>query len=129
MKNKSPATLSRRERQIMDVLYEHTKCSARDIHQSLQDAPSYSSVRALLSILVDKGHVKIESDGPRYLYLPVRSIGDVQQSAVHRLIKTFFRGSTADAVNALIGSNADRLSDAELDALSASIAKAAKKRE
>ena len=129
MKDKAVITLSRRERQIMDVVYEHGNCSARTIHEALPDAPSYSAVRALLSILVDKGHLKIEQDGARYKYLPVRPVVEVQQNAAKRLIKTFFGGSTSAAVNALIGSEANQLSDEELDSLSTLIDQARKKRE
>lgn len=128
MKNKSAITLSRRERQIMDVVYEHGNCAARTIHETLPDAPSYSAVRALLSILVDKGHLKIEQDGARYVYFPARPLAEIRQNAAQRLIKTFFSGSTSEAVNALIGSNAKQLSDDELDSLSALIEQARKKR-
>lgn len=129
MKNKTPTTLSRRERQIMDVVYELGSSSARAIHEALPDAPSYSAVRALLAILVDKGHLNFSQEGARYLYYPARPLTEIRQNAALRLIKTFFSGSTSEAVNALIGSDANRLSDEELESLSMLIEQARKKRE
>ncbi|MEM8490239.1 MAG: BlaI/MecI/CopY family transcriptional regulator [Pseudomonadota bacterium] len=121
--------LSRRERQIIDVVLELGECSARDIHQEIADAPSYSSVRALLSILVEKGHLTHRSDGPRYLYSLAESRVKAQGSALNRLIKVFFRGSRAAAVTALLGKDGEQLSDDELDELSRLIDKAKRKRE
>ena len=128
MSSHAPSPLSRRERQIMDLVYERGKCSARDIQQALPDAPSYSTVRALLAILVEKKQLNYEQEGARYLYFPAQSIDTVRENAARRLIKTFFKGSTADAVNALIGSSEEALSEKELDELSEMIAAAKKKR-
>ncbi|MEM6543684.1 MAG: BlaI/MecI/CopY family transcriptional regulator [Pseudomonadota bacterium] len=120
--------LSRRERQIIDVVLERGECSAREIHSSISDAPSYSSVRALLSILVDKGHLVHRSDGPRYLYSLAESRVKAQGSALNRLIKVFFRGSRAAAVTALLGDDGAQLTDDELDELSRLIEKAKRRR-
>ena len=106
-------TLSRRERQIMNLIYECGKCSAREIQEALTDAPSYSTVRALLAILVEKNHLKYEQAGAKYLYFAAQPIDKVRENAARRFIKTFFKGSTADAVNALIGTTEKPLSDAD----------------
>jgi predicted transcriptional regulator len=120
--------LSRRERQIMDIIYERGESSARDIHGALPEAPSYSTVRALLTILVDKGHATHRQEGAKYLYSPAQPVEQVRQGAVSRLIKTFFRGSVGAAATALLGQNADQLSDNELDELSQLIERAREKR-
>ncbi len=96
--------LTRRERQIMDVLYSAGQATASDIHQRIPDSPSYSAVRALLKKLVDKGHVVHHRDGPRYVYTPVLPKDDAQKGAVSRLLDTFFSGSAKDAVVNLLGS-------------------------
>ncbi len=111
-------TLSRRERQIMDILYRLGSATAAEVQKNLTDAPSYSAVRALLRILEDKGHLKHGYDGPRYLYAPVVSRPVAQKSALRQLVKTFFAGSTSNAVAALLDMSGDDLSDAELERLS-----------
>jgi BlaI family penicillinase repressor len=121
-------SLSRRERQIMDLIYERGKSSAREIQEALTDAPSYSTVRALLAILVEKNHLKYEQAGAKYLYFAAQPIDKVRENAARRLIKTFFKGSTADAVNALIGTTEKPLSDADLDELALLIEQARKKK-
>lgn len=113
--------LSRRERQIMDALFELGEASARDIHSALQDAPSYSAVRAQLAILVDKGHISFRQDGARYIYAPVQPVSNAREGAVRRLVKTFFGGSTISAVNALLGMQGRNLDASELDELEALI--------
>ncbi|MEO1079740.1 MAG: BlaI/MecI/CopY family transcriptional regulator [Pseudomonadota bacterium] len=120
---------SRRERQIIDVVLERGECSAREIHGLIPEAPSYSSVRALLSILVKKGHLTHRSDGPRYLYSLAESRVKAQGSALNRLIKVFFGGSRAAAVTALLGDDGEKLSDQELDELSRLIDKARRRRD
>lgn len=115
--------LSRRERQIMDLLYERERASARDIHAILPNAPSYSAVRALLTILVDKGQATFTQEGARYIYAPAQPISHARQGAIRRLVKTFFGGSTLGAANALLGMGAPDLDDAELDELAALIDK------
>jgi predicted transcriptional regulator len=108
---------SRRERQIMDVLHAKEAATAADIRAALPDPPSYSSVRALLRILEDKGHVKHKPDGPRYVYLPCVSRAQASRSALKRLVATFFQGSTTQAMAALLETADTKLSDAELDKL------------
>ncbi|MEM6584021.1 MAG: BlaI/MecI/CopY family transcriptional regulator [Pseudomonadota bacterium] len=120
--------LSRRERQIMDILFERPESSARDVHDSLPDAPSYSTVRALLSILVDKGHIRFQTAGAKYLYSPVEDVGKAQTNAVKRLTRTFFGGSTANVVSALLGKHSANISDEELDELAHLIEKEKAKR-
>ncbi|MCZ6829580.1 MAG: BlaI/MecI/CopY family transcriptional regulator [Gammaproteobacteria bacterium] len=128
MESHHNVSLSRRERQIMDVLYESGDCSARDIQAVLPAAPSYSTVRALLAILVDKGHIKHRQEGAKYVYSSVQAVGKVREGAVSRLLKTFFGGSTVQAVTALLGMKADSLSDEELAELSALIEQARQRR-
>ena len=111
-------TLSRRERQIMDVLYRLGSATAAEVQSNIPDAPSYSAVRALLRILVEKGHIRHSYDGPRYVYSPVVSRPVAQKSALKQLVKTFFDGSTSNAVAALLDMSGKDLSDAELDRLS-----------
>src|SRR6188768_4550547 len=96
-------TLSRRERQIMDVLYQKGKATALEVQESLPEPPSYSAVRALLRILEDKGHVRHEQDGPRYMYLPTVAHDNAQRSALRHILQTFFNGSAEQAISALLG--------------------------
>jgi predicted transcriptional regulator len=114
---KTPSKLSRRERQILDLLYERQQASAKDIQQSLEDAPSYSTVRALLARMVDKGLAHHHQQGSKYIYSPVTEKGDAGRFALGSIIKTFFEGSASKAANALIGNHQEQLSDSELDAL------------
>jgi BlaI family transcriptional regulator, penicillinase repressor len=109
--------LSRRERQIMDVLHARETATAAEIHTALPDAPGYSAVRALLRILEEKGHVKHRQDGPRYIYLPCVSHETASRSALKRLVATFFQGSVSQAMAALLESADTRLSEAELNKL------------
>ena len=120
--------LSRRERQILDILYKNGRASAAEVHVALPEPPSYSAVRALLRILEDKGHVRHEQDGPRYVYVPVVARDSAKRSALAHLVRTFFDGSTEDAVAALLDGESTRLSNAELDRLSGVIARAKQKR-
>jgi BlaI family penicillinase repressor len=117
-------SLSRRERQIMDVLHRLQQATAATIQTELPDAPSYSAVRALLRILEDKGHVRHVVDGPRYVYLPVAEREAERESAVRHLVRTFFDGSTEDAVVALLDSADKKLNRKQLDELTKRIADA-----
>lgn len=110
-------SLSRRERQIMDVIYRRGSATAAEVQQNIPDPPSYSAVRALLRILEDKGHIRHSYDGPRYVYAPVVSRPVAQKSALKQLVKTFFDGSTSNAVAALLDMSGKELSDTELDQL------------
>lgn len=119
-------SLSRRERQIMDVLHRLQQATAATVQAELPDAPSYSAVRALLRILEDKGHVKHLVDGPRYVYEPVAAREAERESAVKHLVRTFFDGSTEDAVVALLDSADTKLNRKQLDELTRRIADARK---
>src|SRR6478609_3458667 len=94
--------LSRRERQIMDIVWRHGQATANEVHEQLPDAPSYSAVRALLAVLVNKGHLRHERDGKRYIYLPTASAEKAGKSALRRLLSTFFNNSPADLVATLL---------------------------
>jgi BlaI family transcriptional regulator, penicillinase repressor len=116
--------LSRRERQILDLLYSLGKATAAEIQAALPDPPSYSATRALLRILEEKGHVQHISDGPRYLFLPRVGKARAAKKAIHHLLQTFFSNSASDAVEALLDASAARLKPEELDRLEALIEKA-----
>jgi predicted transcriptional regulator len=116
--------LSRRERQIMDVIYARGQATAAEVTAALPDPPSYSAVRALLRILEQKGHLRHQEDGPRYVFLPTVSRDRARRSALRNLVRTFFDGSPAQAAAALID-QAD-LTDDEMDRLAALIDKARK---
>ena len=109
--------LSRRERQILDILYERGEATAADVQGFLPEPPSYSAVRALLRILEDKGHVRHKQDGPRYVYLPTVGRDNAKRSALHHMLKTFFDGSAEQAISALLDESSSTLSPAELDRL------------
>ena len=111
--------LSRRERQILDILYAKGTATAADVLAALPDPPSYSAVRALLRILEEKGHARHEAQGSRYLYLPMVPRERARSSALSRIVKTFFDGSAAQAAAALVDSGS--LSDDELAKLSSLI--------
>lgn len=119
--------LSRRERQIVDALFKLGRASAAEVRAELPDAPSYSAVRALLRILEEKGHIRHEQDGPRYVYMPTVARDSAKRSAMRHLVQTFFEGSTSQAISALLDSSSSRLNDAELDRLS-KLLEAARKR-
>jgi len=110
-------TLSRRERQIMDVLYQKGKATALEVQESLPDPPSYSAVLALLRILEDKGHVRHEQDGPRYVFTPKLHRDKARRSAIRHMMETFFEGSPEQAVAALLDVSSSKLSQDELDRL------------
>lgn len=120
------AQLSRRERQIMDALFEAGELSAQDVRAAIPDAPGYSAVRALLAKLVEKKIVDFREDGPRYIYFPVVAQEEARTSALQKMLKTFFGGSTAAAVNALLGMNKEKLSADEINQLQQAIEEAAK---
>lgn len=109
--------LSRRERQIMDVVYRHGKVTAAEVLAELPEPPGYSAVRAMLRLLEEKGHIRHEQDGPRYVYLPTVNRDKARRSAMRHLVRTFFDGSTEDAVAALLQNDAG-MSDGELERLS-----------
>ncbi len=112
---KSDRHLSRRERQIMDVVYQHGRVTAAEVRDALPDPPSYSAVRALLRVLEEKGHLRHQRDGARYVFLPTVPRETARRSALARVVQTFFGGSTEAAVAALIDQSS--LSDTDLDRL------------
>ena len=118
--------LSRRERQIMEIVYRLAQATAAEVHERLPDAPSYSAVRALLRLLEDQGHLTHAQQGPRYVYLPTVPRATARQSALRQLVSTFFDGSATQAVAALLDMSGPRMSDEELEELARRIAQAKK---
>jgi len=123
---KNEEKLSRRERQIMDILHARGQATAAEVHQLLPEAPGYSAVRALLRILEEKGHARHRRDGLRYVYLPTEARAKASRSALKRVLATFFGGSVEEAVAALLEASDTELSEAEMDKLR-TIIKQAKK--
>jgi predicted transcriptional regulator len=107
--------LSRRERQIMDILYQRGRVSAQEILEAMPDPPTYSAVRAKLRVLEEKGHVRHEAEDLRYVYIPTLTRDTARRSALRHMLSTFFENSVEDAVAALVDLSATRLSRAELD--------------
>ena len=118
------STLSRRERQIMDILYRLGKATANEVMAGLPGDPNYSTVRTQLRVLETKGHVRHEENGLRYIYIPTAPRRSVRQSALKHLIETFFDGSTEQMLSTLLGSEGSKLSDEDLDRLGELIEKA-----
>ena len=118
--------LSRRERQIIDVLYRRGRATAAEVMADLPGDPSYSTVRTQLRVLETKGHVRHDEDGQRYVYSPAVPRGTVRRSALKHLVETFFDGSVEQTVAALLGADAARLSDEELERIAELIDKARK---
>ena len=116
--------LSRRERQIMDILYELGSGTAADVRERMPDPPSYSAVRAMLRILEEKSHLRHEQDGPRYVYLPTVPRETARQTALRRLVRTFFDGSTTSAMAALLDLGVEDLDDEALARLARRIEEA-----
>jgi len=109
--------LSRRERQIMEFIFQKEEATAAEVVDGLPDAPSYSAVRALLRILEEKGHLRHRSDGARYVYLPVDAREKVSRNALKQVLQTFFDGSLASAVAALVDAKDAKLSAQEMSRL------------
>src|SRR5262245_45624885 len=118
--------LSRRERQIMDIVYRLGRATVGEVMEQLTGEPAYSTVRAQLRVLEDKGHLRHEEHGLRYVYLPKVPRNVVRQSALKHLIDTFFEGSAGKAVAALLGKEGFKISEEELDRISELIDKAKK---
>lgn len=117
-------SLTRRERQIMDIIYARGEASAAEVNAALPDQPSYSTVRTLLRILEEKGHLKHREDGQRFVYLPTKSRAAESKSALKRVVQTFFEGSFADAVAALVDTADGKLPPDELKRIEDIIKKA-----
>jgi BlaI family penicillinase repressor len=118
---KRHAHLSRRERQIMDVLYRVGRATAADVREGIPDAPSYSAVRAMLRILEEKGHIRHEQEGAKYVFMPVVKRDTAKRSALQHVVNTFFGGSAAQVMAALVDMSARSVDDDELARLRALI--------
>jgi predicted transcriptional regulator len=129
MKKLAPSALSRRERQIMDVLYRLGRAGVADVLNQLHGKKHYSTVRAQLRVLEEKGHVRHEEEGSRYIYMPVVPRDKARGSALRHLIETFFDGSTEKVVNALLGGEGSKISAEELDRLAQLIERSKKEKQ
>jgi len=118
--------LTRRERQIMDILFRRGRATAAEVMEDLPGEPSYSTVRTQLRVLEDKGHVRHEEDGVRFIYMPAVARHAARKSALRHLVETFFDGSSEKAVAALLGGEGSKLSDEQLDRIADLIARARK---
>jgi predicted transcriptional regulator len=126
MKKTKPAPLARRERQIMDVLYRLERATVGEVVAAFPDQPHYSTVRAQLRVLEEKGHVRHEEHGSRYVYFPAVPRDVARRSALRHLVETFFDGSTEKVVAALLGGEVSRISPEEMDRLARLIANGGK---
>jgi BlaI family penicillinase repressor len=120
------SALTRRERQIMDILYRRGRATASDVMEDLSGDPSYSTVRTQLRVLESKGHVRHDEEGLRYVYMPAVPRHAARRSALRHLVDTFFDGSVEKVVGALLGGDAARLSEDELQRIAEIVAKAKK---
>lgn len=118
------AVLTRRERQIMDALFRRGRATAAEVMEDLPGSPSYSTVRTQLRVLEEKGHVRHEEEGVRYVYMPAVRRHTARKSALKHLVDTFFDGSAEKTVAALLGGEASRVSGEELDRIADLINKA-----
>jgi predicted transcriptional regulator len=120
----TPTALSRRERQVMDILYRRGEATVAEVMADLPDPPTYSAVRSILRILMEKGMISHREDGPRYVYLPAVNTDRAADDAMKHVIRTFFDGSAQQAVAAVLRMSDAKLSDEEIAELSERIAKA-----
>ena len=120
-KGNEPDKLGSRERQIMDIIYRRGRATAAEVQNDLPDPPTNSAVRGMLRLLEEKGHLRHESDGPRYVYVPTIDPSKMSRSAVRHLVRTFFDTSASSAVAAMLGMYESRLKDSDLDRLEALI--------
>jgi predicted transcriptional regulator len=118
------AGLSRRERQIMEILYQRGKATAAEVREGMEDPPSYSAVRAMLKILEDKGHIRHQAEGLKYVFAPVIAREKAKRSAVKHVLDTFFGGSPEQIVAALLDVSGERLTKEELDRMAEMIERA-----
>lgn len=126
MAQPNPLQLSRRERQIMDILYARSQASVTDVLEAMPDPPSYSAVRAMLRMLEEKGHVRHKEEGRKFIYVPTVPADKARHSALRNLLRTFFGGSAAQAVASLIEMDKRKLSADDLDRLTLLIEQAKK---
>jgi predicted transcriptional regulator len=129
MAKNSDRNLSRRERQMMDILYQRGRATAQEILEAMPDPPTYSAVRAKLRVLEEKGHIRHEEESLRYVYLPVVARDSARKSALRHMVTTFFAGSVQETVAALLDLSAARLTGADLDRIAAMIEQAKKEGE
>lgn len=120
----APEALSRRERQIMDIIYRLKEAGVADILKYLPDKPAYNSIRVILTILEKKGHLTHKQEGQRYIYMPKEAPEKARKSALKHLVKTFFDGSSSKVMTTLLDMSAADLSDSQLDELSKMIEQA-----
>lgn len=120
----SLSRLSRRERQVMEIVYQRGKVTAAEVMEAMPDSPSYSAVRASLRVLEEKGHLRHEAEDLKYVYLPTVTPEKARKSAVKHLLETLFSESPGELMSALMDVSARQLTDAELDRMSAMIDKA-----
>ena len=120
------AVLTRRERQIMDILYRRGRATASEVMEDLSGDPSYSTVRTQLRVLESKGHVHHEEEGLRYIYVAAVPRHAARKSALRHLVETFFEGSTEKVIGALLGGEGARLSEQELERIAELVEKAKK---
>lgn len=121
-----PAQLSRRERQIMDIIHKEGHATAAEVLEKLPDPPSYSAVRAMLRILEEKGHIRHKQEGPRYVFVPTQRPANARRSALRHVLQTFFEGSHEKMVAALLDDAPEALGPEELDRMAQLIAQAKK---
>jgi predicted transcriptional regulator len=129
MRKDGHRNLSRRERQIMDILYQRGRATASEIQQAMADPPTHSAVRAKLRVLEEKGHIRHEEEALRYVYVPTVARDSARRSALRHLVSTFFENSVEQAVAALVDLSAANLSREELDKISDLIDQAKKEAE
>ncbi|HET8549915.1 MAG TPA: BlaI/MecI/CopY family transcriptional regulator [Bryobacteraceae bacterium] len=120
--------LSRRERQVMDIVYARGAVTAAGIHEALPDPPTFSATRAVIRTLEEKGHLRHEEQGLRYVYLPVLPADKARRSALAHIVATFFQGSPSQLMAALLDPSAGRLPDEELDRIERLIREAKEKK-
>ena len=126
MRKDGHRNLSRRERQIMDILYQRGRATGAEIHEALPDAPTYSAVRAKLRVLEEKGHVRHEEESLRYVYVPVVARESARKSALRHMVSTFFEGSVEDTVAALLDLSSANLKKSDLNRIAQMIEQARK---
>jgi BlaI family penicillinase repressor len=126
MVKKTAAHLSRRERQIMDIVYRAGQVTVAQVQEQMADAPGYSAVRAMMRVLEEKGHLRHQQEGLAYVYLPTVSPDTARRSAVSHLMRTFFHGSAERAVAAVLEASQTRLSPEELERIAAMVEAARK---
>jgi BlaI family transcriptional regulator, penicillinase repressor len=129
MRKDGHRNLSRRERQMMDILYQKGRATASEIHEALPDPPSYSAVRAKLRVLEEKGHIRHEEEALRYVYVPVVARESARKSALRHMVSTFFGGSVEDTVAALLDLSTSKLTETDLDRISRIVEQAKKEGE